>query len=177
MDTRHKIIDSWRQKGLNAQENEEYFDAFISYWISFVVSCKVYCDNNGVRFQNHEDGINAPDSSYIIEWFRGNSGSVITCFDDNLPTLSLLKDRNHGEILAQTYQGQFQYVTRALRGENKSNFRVKLIENLAYLLIKIRNNLFHGVKIYDDQEDLQLIQSVLPFLRDLLDSSNSFLLQ
>ena len=177
MDTRHKIIDSWRQKGLNAQENEEYFDAFISYWISFVVSCNVFCENNGVRFQNHEDGINAPDSSYIIEWFRGNSSSVITCFDDNLPTLSLLKDRNHGEILAQTYPGQFQYVTRALRGENKSNFRVKLIENLAYLLIKIRNNLFHGVKIYDDQEDLQLIQSVLPFLRDLLDSSNSFLLQ
>ena len=175
MDTRHKIIDSWRQKGLNAQENEEYFDAFISYWISFVVSCKVYCDNNGVKPRLKENQKHPLDMDFIIEWYMGNSKSVLNCFENNLKSLSVLKDRNDGEILKESREKQFSAITRALKGEHIEKF--ELVKNIAYLMNQIRNNLFHGTKIYDDQEDLQLIKSVLPFLRDILDSSNRFLLQ
>jgi len=169
MDTRHKIINSWRQKGLNAQENEEYFDAFISYWISFVVSCKVYCANNGVKICLKDNQKYATDFDFLIAWFNGNSKSVLNCFENNMQSLSILKDRNEGEILKNASSGQFKHITLKLKGE-----RIQidiLVENIAYFINQIRNNLFHGTKIYDDQEDLQLIKSVLPFLRDLLDFS------
>ena len=169
MDTRHKIIDSWRQKGLIAQENEEYFDAFISYWISFVVSCKVYCDNNGVKICLKKDQKYPTDFDFLIAWFNGNSKNVFNCFENNMQSLSILKDRNKGEILKNASIGQFRSITHALQGERiQKNI---LVENIAYFINQIRNNLFHGTKIYDDHEDLQLIKSVLPLLRDLLDDS------
>lgn len=37
------------------------------------------------------------------------------------------------------------------------------------LFNKIRNNLFHGVKVYDDSEDIELINTVNPILLEILE--------
>ena len=42
----------------------------------------------------------------------------------------------------------------------------ELATHFGELLNKIRNNLFHGDKSYNDKNDLELIQSVLPTLYD-----------
>lgn len=42
------------------------------------------------------------------------------------------------------------------------------IESMALLLNQIRNNLFHGGKVYDDQGDLELLQHVNPILETIL---------
>jgi hypothetical protein len=41
---------------------------------------------------------------------------------------------------------------------------------LAELVNKVRNNVFHGVKVYDDQEDLKILRLVNPILLDALGS-------
>ena len=42
-----------------------------------------------------------------------------------------------------------------------------LAADLAELLNKVRNNLFHGGKSYDNREDIFLIKSLLPIMKDL----------
>ena len=42
------------------------------------------------------------------------------------------------------------------------------VEYVGELLNKIRNNLFHGGKVYDDREDTALISLVNPILQDVL---------
>jgi hypothetical protein len=43
-----------------------------------------------------------------------------------------------------------------------------LVRSVGELFNKIRNNVFHGVKVYDDAEDLELLQQVNPVLMDII---------
>jgi hypothetical protein len=47
----------------------------------------------------------------------------------------------------------------------------ELVTAVAELLNKIRNNVFHGVKVYDDREDLDLLRNVNPVLLAVLEES------
>jgi hypothetical protein len=44
-----------------------------------------------------------------------------------------------------------------------------LINSVGELFNKIRNNLFHGVKNYDDREDFELINLINPILLQILE--------
>ena len=41
-------------------------------------------------------------------------------------------------------------------------------DHTAEFLNKVRNNVFHGVKVYDDSDDLALLQRVNPILLSIL---------
>ena len=42
-----------------------------------------------------------------------------------------------------------------------------MAEDFTELLNKIRKNLFHGNKSYDNQEDKSLLKAILPVLKDI----------
>jgi hypothetical protein len=52
--------------------------------------------------------------------------------------------------------------------DNKPLSAEDLVVYVAELLNKIRNNLFHGVKVYDDASDSALLQEVNPVLTSII---------
>jgi hypothetical protein len=46
----------------------------------------------------------------------------------------------------------------------------EVVENMAEVLNKVRNKVFHGVKVYDDRDDIELLELVNPLLLEILRS-------
>jgi hypothetical protein len=64
-------------------------------------------------------------------------------------------------------QEKFKNLQGYLNGNYEYIDNKDLASDLAELINKVRNNLFHGGKTYDNREDMMLIKSILPIMKDL----------
>jgi hypothetical protein len=93
-----------------------------------------------------------------------------------LKHLSIYGSRFNNPIIDASTQlrKMFLYLSKDILGKIKLKENER-VEYVAELLNKIRNNLFHGDKIYDNKEDKELIQNSVEILYDLTRLSLSYL--
>lgn len=168
-DPRDEIILSWFNKGDNSLSEKNLFEAFIYLWISWVVACKRFNDINFTKDFNYENKDTDRDE---IKRFCVNCYSEINkILKSHIISLEYLANRkgsrfNDPIIDAKGSLGRkFNDLARDINGEINLTERQRA-EYFSELLNKIRNNLFHGDKIYNDKNDRELIQNTVYILRD-----------
>ena len=156
----------WFHKGESAKNNNNPFEAFIYLWISWVIGCRIYISYNVTR----DDKLNYTDRDDIVLWCKENREIVVEIIDKNYPTLQNLGKRKgsfYGNPIVDAsikLSSMFSTLSKYFKNEHIYNNNSDLAVHFAELLNKIRNNLFHGDKSYNEKNDLELIQSVLPTL-------------
>ena len=167
----HQIMLDWYKKGEDSYNTGNEFESFIYLWISWVVACKIHLGNN--RHINSIVQKDIDDRKIIVDWCKQNSEKTIELIVLNINTLGALKNRfgsyfNNPIVDASSIlQEKFKNLQGYLNGNYEYIDDKDLAADLAELLNKVRNNLFHGGKSYDNREDMMLIKSILPIMKDL----------
>ncbi len=159
----------WFKKGEIAMKNNNPFESFIYLWIAWVIGCRIF-----ISYNIHRDNrSNTTDREDVLLWCQNNADVVNDIIDSNYQTLAYLgkrKGSTYGDPIIDSnvkLSSIFSNLSRYFRNEYSYKKNIELAENFGELLNKIRNNLFHGDKSYNDKQDLELIQSVLPTLYGL----------
>jgi hypothetical protein len=170
-DTRDEIILSWFKKGENALDESNLFEAFIYLWISWVVVAKRFNDQN---FQNDFAYENKDTDREEIKRFCINCyiriNDIINNHKESVYYLANRKGSRYGNPIIDvkgSLAKKFNDLSRDLKGEINLTERQRA-EYFAELFNKIRNNLFHGDKVYNDAEDRELIKHTVYILRDFV---------
>ena len=167
----HQIMQDWYKKGEDSFNTGNEFESFIYLWISWVVACKIHLGNN--RQYNLIVQKDMDDRKIIVDWCKQNSDKVLELIVVNINTLGALKNR-YGSYYrnpivdsSKVLQDKFTNLQGYLNGNYEYIDYKDLAADLAELINKVRNNLFHGGKSYDNREDIFLIKSLLPIMKDL----------
>lgn len=177
---RERIMNEWFAKGNDALTDANYFEAFIYIWISWVVACKIDQGYN----RNTDDLKNRLEDGKLVEkWSERNGLLIGRIVQKNLLDLRMLGYRKGGKFknpivdFSQNSPTKFENLSAYFRDEFQYASSRDLARDMAQLLNKIRNNLFHGGKLYSSEDDRGLLIAVLPTLRDLAEAAierNSF---
>jgi hypothetical protein len=170
-DQREQIMYDWFEKGQHEFNKSNDFEAFIYLWISWVVACKIHLANN----KSYESIVqkDLDDRKIILEWSKNNSSEVVECINLNSKDLVYLGNRvgsyysnpiiDSSKNLQEKFTRLKDFFSNKYLYENEKD----LAEDFTELLNKIRNNLFHGNKSYDNHEDKSLLKAILPVLKDI----------
>ncbi len=171
VDEREQIMYDWFEKGEHAFNKNNNFEAFIYLWISLVVACKIHLANNKSYDSIVQKDLD--DRRIILEWSKNNSSEVKKCIDNNMNDLIYLGKRvgsyYRNPIIdsSKNLQEKFTRLKDFFSNTNLYDNDIDLAEDFTELLNKIRNNLFHGNKSYDKQDDESLLKAILPVLKDI----------
>ena len=172
IDQRQKIMNEWFERGESAQEHQNKFEAFIYLWISLIVGCKIEMGNNipATKYMQKDIG----DLECIKYWFKSHSAFVNDQIKRNWQTLSALGKRtgsHFGDPIIDTKSSnlkvRFARLKKYFNGTYAYDKDKQPAEDFAELLNKIRNNLFHGDKSYDNRSDRELLGAILPVLKNI----------
>ncbi len=170
-DQREQIMYEWFEKGEEAFNNKNTFEAFIYLWISWIVACKINLGNNKTYSSYVQKDLD--DRKIIIEWCKNYAPEVRECIYDNMKYLVPLGSRVGSHFknpivdASKNLQEKFTQLSNFLKGKEIYKYDDELTVDFAELLNKIRNNLFHGNKSYDNQDDKFLLEAVIPVLKDI----------
>jgi hypothetical protein len=157
----------WFENGKRALERENLFEAFIYLWISWVVACKVHRGNNYAVTPNLED------SKVVAAWAESESREVSEIIEEQLVNLRPLGNRrgsSHGNYIVDSsvrLQERFSRLSKYFRDEHVYEDKRQLASDFAELVNKVRNNLFHGGKLYSSSDDRELLSAILPALKEI----------
>jgi hypothetical protein len=170
---RDQIMIDWFKKGENAKNNNNTFEAFIYLWISWVIGCRIF-----ISYNIHiDERSNNTDREDILLWSEMNSNFVVQTIEANYSSLEFLGKRRgarYGDPIIDANHkltGYFSKLSMYLKNTYTYKKDDELANHFGELLNKVRNNLFHGDKSYNDKNDLELIQAVLPTLYDFAKES------
>ena len=115
------------------------------------------------------------DREKILNYFRSKCLEIKPILDKNIQKMTKLarrKGTTYGNPVIDTGNRDLRRMFQLL-----SNYYIRkisisekeMVEAVGELLNKIRNNLFHGVKVYDDSSDIELINTVNPILLEILE--------
>jgi hypothetical protein len=170
-DQREQIMYEWFEKGEDAFNKKNDFEAFIYLWISWVVACKIHLGNNKPYQSFVQKDLD--DRRIITEWCDSYAPEIKECLNKNIQHLMPLGKRVGSHFknpivdASEKLREKFTKLSSFFNGNNIYKYDNELTVDFAELLNKIRNNLFHGNKCYDNQEDKLLLEAVLPSLRDI----------
>jgi hypothetical protein len=166
---RDKILRDWFIKGELEMKQGNYFEAFIYLWISWVIGCKIYVSLNLYRDISKK---NFTDREDVIDWCTNNPELIVQIIQQHKNSLAYLGKRKgdrYGDPIIDASLNLSRYffiLQKYFNNEHQYRRKKELATHFAELLNKIRNNLFHGDKTYNEESDLELIKSVLPVLYD-----------
>ncbi len=170
---RDQIMIDWFKKGEIAKNNHNSFEAFIYLWISWVIGCRIYISYN----VQVDERANNTDREDILLWCEMNSDFVAQTIEANYSSLEFLgkrKGARYGDPIIDAspkLTGYFSTLSMYFKNTYTYKKDDQIANHFGELLNKIRNNLFHGDKSYNDKNDLELIQTVLPTLYDFAKES------
>lgn len=155
----------WFNRGKN--ENDP-FDKFIYLWFSLVIVAQYYRTRYGTP-----DIDNDTDREKISFLFRTNPQKIFDALKKNeafLEKLALRRGTTFRNVIVDT--GNFKLREKIVKLAEYLKRRPllrndEMNESLGELLNIIRNNLFHGVKVYDDRTDIELSNLVNPLVTDI----------
>jgi len=117
------------------------------------------------------------DREKIVNFFRGRSSlifNVIKKHHESMVKLAQRRGSKYKGLIVDTgnpeLQAKFSKIVDFYKGKIHLSEDV-FVGYIGELLNKIRNNLFHGGKIYDDREDIALMNLVNPVLQDMIGRS------
>lgn len=159
---------------LRAIRTEDPFDRFTSLWIALVAAAQRHRTSIGTPVRENDT-----DREKMLDYFRANSHQIFQALRENLDSMVKLSRRRgtyYGNPIVDTgspeLRDKFSKITTHYT-KNPLLPQEELVEAVAELLNKIRNNLFHGVKVYDDREDAALLELVNPVLIAILRNCES----
>jgi len=165
----------WFNKGELAMLNNNVFESFIYFWIAWIIGCKIYISNN------YNDTFDMTDAVIVEKWAKRKSDYIIRSMKNNKDSLKLLsemKGSKHNNPIIDTgnkiYREEFLMIINYIRNDfsmeyfEKSKNETEIALGFAHLINKIRNNLFHGGKTYTNKNDKQILEAIIPTLRDVL---------
>lgn len=164
-DGRSERLKKWFRK---AETEKDIIDRFIYGWLAMTIAANIEFTHSGIP----DPKIN--DRKRVIHYFKKHSEAVETAAQEhNANSLTLSKRMGpEGGVILDALAIQ----------EHCKNFRRKVLkqgacsssdfaEATAEILNRIRNNLFHGSKLYDDTADRTLLGLVTPILLAILATS------
>ena len=153
-DRRIEFSQNWFRR---AHDSSDPFDRFFYAWIALVVAAK--------RISNRRE-----DRGKILEYFSYNHHKVLKAMESNLEHWKALASRRSNRIVTT---GNFRRLSEHFR-EINSLPQNELVCEAGRFLNHVRNNLFHGEKVYESHDDNELLQLVNPILLTILKECEGF---
>ncbi|MBI4483199.1 MAG: hypothetical protein HY652_09940 [Acidobacteria bacterium] len=171
-DRRVTFIRKWLSR---ARDAEDEFDRFFSAWIALVVAAQRIRDPSGRLVEDDSD------RKRVVDYFQAKKLAIRRAVEKHQQEMTWLARRrgtrrgtSYGNPIVDTGNPDLRnlftrfsdhFTGRATMPEDD------LVIAVAELLNKVRNNVFHGIKVYDDKEDLDLLRNLNPLLLTVLEAS------
>ncbi|HZL33670.1 MAG TPA: hypothetical protein VFC78_00085 [Tepidisphaeraceae bacterium] len=156
----NRFVVRWWQK-YESENPTEVFDKFFAIWLILVALARAdENENTGKRVDS--------DTALVESFFRRNSQKIAEALHTDQARLKSLAGRRgdgHGNttIDAPTkYRDRIRALSQSVIAGSTLNSRD--ISTLGCVFSLIRNNLFHGRKIYDSARDKELLAIVTPLI-------------
>ena len=164
-DRRLIYLRKWWERAL---KEEDPFDRFIYLWLALIVAAQRLRTDRGAR------AVDASDRDKVREYFDWKRDQVLASFSENEERLRALATRRgttYRDPIIDTGSQELRHRFKRLADHYSGGSRISdelRVEAVAELLNKVRNNLFHGDKVYDDHEDIDLLRLVNPIIESVL---------
>lgn len=167
IDIRISFIERWYRRAHDPDQDS--FDRFFAIWICLVVAAVRFCSETGRCRRS------AGERAEIAEYFAAHGGSVSEGLESGRPeTLWLANRRGPSGTAVADVVGLDD-----LRPERRERWRQHWLgeavlepadaaRHFAHVAYDIRNNVFHGQKLYDDSDDRQVVEHLWPLLAAVL---------
>ncbi len=161
-----ELARGWFEK---AQGTQDPFDRFYSLWIALVAAANYLRTNSGFPFRANES-----DRELVVDYFKARSDMVCDALrmcEPNMVRVARRRGSHYRDPVVDTGNPELREKLRKLGNHyagGQSLSREELAEFVAELLNRVRNNLLHGEKDYDDQGDRELLELVNPVLSAIL---------
>jgi hypothetical protein len=171
-DRRVTFIQKWLRR---AQEAEDEFDRFFAAWIALVVAAQRVRDWSGRRME--EDS----DRQRILDYLLAKKSvilRVIQIHTDQMKALARRRGTRWGDPIVDTGNQNLRALFERLADYCLAGTPMdddERVRAVGQLLNRVRNNVFHGIKVYDDRRDLELLRLVNPLLLGVLESEREAL--
>jgi hypothetical protein len=156
-DRRVTFIQKWLDRARNTQDP---FDCFFSGWIALVVAAQRVRDYSGRSIE--EDS----DRQRIVDYFRYKKSAIVRVLRSKKAEMRLLASRQgtrYRNPIVDTGNAQlcdlFSRLSRYHLEATPMPEEDRLLA-VAELLNRFRNNVFHGIKVYDDGNDISLLEVI-----------------
>jgi hypothetical protein len=154
-------VKRWWSK-YQQEDPNEVFDRFIAIWLILAALARTdENENTGKR--------DVPESDMVESFFSRQSGTVaevLEQFPDPLKNLAQRVGDTYGNPILDSGDADQRRAFSNLRTAIRIGrpLRQTDLRTLARVFTRIRNNLFHGRKIYDDTSDRRLLTLVTPII-------------
>jgi hypothetical protein len=168
LDPRISFIERWYRRALADQQDT--FDRFFAMWICVVAAAARFCSETGRRRNAYGD------RAEIAEYFVAHPGAVREALESRLSeTLWLANRRGPSGGAVVDVVG-----LNDRHPERREQWRQHWLEEVtlepadaaalfAHVAHDIRNNVFHGQKLYDDVADRKVVEHLWPLLAAIVD--------
>lgn len=164
-DRRLDFVNKWSR---HAVETEDPFDRFFCLWIALTVSAQVWLNKCGWTVEKETD------AGRIKCFFTRNAEAIRKAVSEHVDIMQCLAKRQgtrYKNPIIDTGKPRLRQHFSDLSQHYISGAPLQAgdhAEYLAELLNAIRNNVFHGEKIYDDRDDLELLSMVNPIIESVM---------
>jgi len=165
VDRRVEFIRKWYQR---ARESSDDFDRFFYLWIALVVAAQRFRTSTG----SHVD--DDTDRERMIAYLKGNQQPVLRVLEqyrDHMLALAQRKGTSYRNPIVDTGNAKLRDYFKRLSQHYLAGSPLSaesLVIYVAELFNKVRNNPFHGVKVYDDESDRNLLREINPILTSII---------
>jgi hypothetical protein len=151
-----------------AELADDPFDRFFSAWIALIALAQRLQTRLGIYLEADSD------RQLVVAYFREQKGQVLVALalrTDQMRALARRRGTTHRNPILDTgnrkLRDQFAHLANHYSDATRMD-DTALVVAVAELLNKVRNNTFHGIKVYDDREDVDLLTLVNPVLMEIL---------
>ena len=168
MDNRIEFIRQWYSRGENSKDE---FDRFIFLWLCMVCIAKYWYSQSRKLDRNYDEPLE--DGTFIKKFYENdqNSKLIMDAIEDLPEFDQLAKRKSPSEEYIISYPGKEEGLFKDLY-MHKCFGTVMTIKNqskaIGIALRAIRNNLFHGGKLYESSADKNLLKLATPILKIIL---------
>ena len=168
MDARINFVKQWYSR---SEDSLDEFERFVFLWLCMVCIAKYWYQINYGLDRNYESP--KDDGYYIASYFKNNRNAKLAidaCSSlTEYKNLSKRKSVNNDYVIGgvpDSYELLKSLYMNSVFGQPMTT--VDKSKAIGMALKSIRNNLFHGGKLYDSSEDNELLVLGAPILKALV---------
>lgn len=167
IDKRDLFIRKWFDRALSDQD---VFDKFYGLWITLVVAA----DKKATHLRR-------TDAERIQSYFILNKDKILFVMNQQRELIERLCRRvgtQFGNLILDIGNPYLRDKIRLFVNHYSNNGEIsdtEKVDILSIIINRIRNNTFHGRKVYDDEEDINLLSIINPIIESILVECELFL--